>query len=309
MSTLAEDLKRKGNDSFKRGLYQQAIEDYTESLKHDSENALVYSNRSLAYTKLLDFSLALSDAQSCIQRRPQWAKGYLRKAAALEGLEQHEEVMIASVAGFKLTSERKLKKDLVDIWFRANQKLNQLPEGSIELPRGIFILSNDYQLVLAYLMRSLSGEQPLTQTTTLQCLCNCAEQMEKLLVEFGESSSSVIQEWAENLAQEVYPYTISVESKDKLTDQMSKTTRAFITFIEKEVDPALYVLLRPILGLVVLVVLNRSNILCETNTGHHSSELMNIALLQIFELSILNTDEYYSMYIGRICAILDSFIG
>lgn len=80
-------------------------------------------------------------------------------------------------------------------------------------------------------------------------------------------------------------------------------------YLDKDVDPALYPLLRPILGLVVLIVLNRTNILTECNTGHHAVELMNRSLFPLFENSILSTDEYHSMYVGRICAVLDSFIG
>ena len=72
---------------------------------------------------------------------------------------------------------------------------------------------------------------------------------------------------------------------------------------------ALYPILRPVLGLVALVVLNRTNILSECNTGHHSAELMNRALFPLFETSILSTDSYRSMHIGRLCGMLDSFIG
>ena len=57
------------------------------------------------------------------------------------------------------------------------------------------------------------------------------------------------------------------------------------------------------------MVLNRSNILTESITDHHSAELMNRALLPLFQSSILCTHDYLSMYVGRLCAVFDSFIG
>ena len=56
-------------------------------------------------------------------------------------------------------------------------------------------------------------------------------------------------------------------------------------------------------------MLNCTNILTHCNTGHYSAELINSALLPLFESGLLSTDNYYSMCIGRICAVLDSFIG
>ena len=61
------------------------------------------------------------------------------------------------------------------------------------------------------------------------------------------------------------------------------------------------------IGLVILVVLNCTNILTECNTGHHSAELMNRALLPLFESSILATNDYYSMYHNQI-AILCMYV-
>lgn len=308
MATMAESLKKKGNDSYKAGNYEQAVLEYTQSLQHDSLNVLVYSNRSLAYSKLSKYHLALQDANECVKVRPQWAKGYLRKAAALEGLSQDKGVTLASTAGFKLTSDNKLKRDFVGFWHRAQKRLHQLP-NSVELPSGICVLSEEYKNVLAYLFRSLDGVQPLTQHFAEQCLCSCADQIKVVLEEFGESSSEIILQCARYLAQEVYPYSTNPTGKTTLAKLLLESMDMFVTFFEKEVDPTLYVVLRPIFGLVVLVILNRTNILCETNTGHHSAELINTTLIKLFECSILNTPEYHSMYVGRICAVLDSYIG
>ena len=94
----------------------------------------------------------------------------------------------------------------------------------------------------------------------------------------------------------------------ELERQMTTRTDALVSFLEV-IDPDIYPILRPFLGLVVLVILNHTNLLSNTNTGHHTAELMNRFLLPLFEGSVLQTDDYYSMYVGRLCAILDSFIG
>lgn len=305
----ASTLKDEGNKLFKEGKYAEACEKYTEALKHDPKNSVIYSNRSVTHTKLKNYEHALSDAQECIKLNPQWSKGYYRKTVALEGLARYDEVMQSACKGFRLSGEGQVKRELVDKWLKANQKLNHLPEGSIELPSGILILSKDYLNVLVHLMRSIHGECPLSLELTEQCLYSCAEQIEKILMDFGEPVSPVIKEWAGCLPHEVYPYSVKPIAKLELEKQMKARSDSFVCYVNKDIDPAVYPILRPILGLVVLVVLNRTNILSECNTGHHSAELMNRALLPLFETCILSTDSYCSMHVGRLCAVLDSFMG
>ena len=302
-------LKDEGNKLFKEGKYAEAGEKYTEALKHDPTNSVIYSNRSVTHIKLKNYEHALSDAQECIRLNPQWSKGYYRKTVALEGLARYDDVMQSACEGFRLSGEGQVKRELADKWLKANQKLNSLPEGSIDLPSGILILSKDYLNVLAHLMRSINGECPLSLELTEKCLYSCAEQMEKILTDFGEPVSPVIKEWAGRLPHEVYPYSVNPVAKPELEQQMKARSASFIRYLDKDIDPALYPVLRPMLGLVVLVVLNRANILTECNTGHHSVELMNRALLPLFETSVLSTDSYRSMHVGRLCALLDSFIG
>ena len=155
-------------------------------------------------------------------------------------------------------------------------------------------------------MQSLSGERPLSLELTEQCLASCAEQAEKLLMEYGEPVDPVIKEWTKHLPYEIYPYSIKPIAKGDLEHQMKTRSDSFISYLNNSIDSTLYPVIRPILGLVILVVLNRTDILTECSTGHHSAELMNRALLPLFESSILVTNDYYSMYIGRLCAVLDS---
>ncbi len=46
---------------------------------------MLYSNRSGAYASLKDFNHALEDANKVTEIKPDWAKGWGRKGAALHG--------------------------------------------------------------------------------------------------------------------------------------------------------------------------------------------------------------------------------
>jgi stress-induced-phosphoprotein 1 len=46
---------------------------------------VLYSNRSGAYASLKDFTHALEDANKVTEIKPDWAKGWTRKGAALHG--------------------------------------------------------------------------------------------------------------------------------------------------------------------------------------------------------------------------------
>lgn len=55
---------------------------WSRALKLDSKNHVLFSNRSAAYVGLEQYKKALEDANSCIQIRPNFVKGYSRQAYA-----------------------------------------------------------------------------------------------------------------------------------------------------------------------------------------------------------------------------------
>jgi tetratricopeptide (TPR) repeat protein len=65
---------------------------YTKAIKLDPTNAVLLSNRSAALLKLKKVTKALEDAEECIRISPDWEKGYFRKAAVLEEMENFEQV-------------------------------------------------------------------------------------------------------------------------------------------------------------------------------------------------------------------------
>lgn len=88
----AERLKSEGNVAFKENRHLDAIRLYSQAIELDPENAVYYSNRSAAYLAQGDSrGKALKDAERCIELKPDWAKGYSRKAAAEHALKRFDE--------------------------------------------------------------------------------------------------------------------------------------------------------------------------------------------------------------------------
>ncbi|KRZ89094.1 Stress-induced-phosphoprotein 1 [Trichinella sp. T8] len=76
-------LKDAGNIALSQENYAEAIDLYTKAIKLDPNNYILYSNRSAAHAKNKNYDEALADAEKTIELKPDWAKGYSRKAAAL----------------------------------------------------------------------------------------------------------------------------------------------------------------------------------------------------------------------------------
>jgi stress-induced-phosphoprotein 1 len=58
---------------------------FTQAIAIQPENHILYSNRSAAYASKKDWTNALNDADKTTQIKPDWAKGWGRKGAALHG--------------------------------------------------------------------------------------------------------------------------------------------------------------------------------------------------------------------------------
>ncbi|KAH7642321.1 serine/threonine-protein phosphatase 5 [Dermatophagoides farinae] len=78
----AEELKCKANEYFKRKEYEDAIELYSMAIEKDSNNAILYGNRSFAYLKTECFGYAFTDASRAIEIDKNYIKGYYRRAEA-----------------------------------------------------------------------------------------------------------------------------------------------------------------------------------------------------------------------------------
>jgi len=87
---LSVKAKEEGNELFKQKRYVEAVERYTEAIKRDPSNHVLYTNRATAYTKLQAYSEALKDCDKCIEMNPKFIKAYLRKGAVYAATKQFQ---------------------------------------------------------------------------------------------------------------------------------------------------------------------------------------------------------------------------
>ncbi|KAI4850855.1 TPR-like protein [Aureobasidium sp. EXF-8845] len=83
---MADALKAEGNKLFAAKDFQAAAQKFGEAIELDPSNHVLYSNRSGAYASLRDWEKALDDATKTTEIKPDWAKGWGRKGAALHGM-------------------------------------------------------------------------------------------------------------------------------------------------------------------------------------------------------------------------------
>jgi stress-induced-phosphoprotein 1 len=75
--------KDQGNAAFKAKDYPRAIELYSKAIEETPADHTIYGNRAAAYQNSSQFAEAIQDADKCIELKPDWAKGYIRKGMAL----------------------------------------------------------------------------------------------------------------------------------------------------------------------------------------------------------------------------------
>jgi len=82
-----------------------------QAIKLNGSNQVYYSNRSAAYLSKKDSYNALKDAEQCIKIKPDWGKGYLRKAQAQHAMGDRQGQMQTYQAGIdKCPTDTNLRK-------------------------------------------------------------------------------------------------------------------------------------------------------------------------------------------------------
>uniref|UniRef100_A0A915ELG7 Stress-induced-phosphoprotein 1 n=1 Tax=Ditylenchus dipsaci TaxID=166011 RepID=A0A915ELG7_9BILA len=92
---LSEEEKALGNEHFRNGKYPEALKHYTEAIKRNPDNGVLYSNRAACYIKLAEFEKAVTDCDACLGKDDQNVKAYIRKGSALQGLHKYPQAIKA----------------------------------------------------------------------------------------------------------------------------------------------------------------------------------------------------------------------
>jgi L1 cell adhesion molecule like protein len=77
-AAAAEERKKEGNDLFAAGDNLGAVEKFSEGIKADPSNHILFSNRCAANLKLMRTRDAVSDGTKCTELKADWAKGWKR---------------------------------------------------------------------------------------------------------------------------------------------------------------------------------------------------------------------------------------
>ncbi|KAK5165771.1 Hsp90 cochaperone [Saxophila tyrrhenica] len=83
---MADALKAEGNKLFSAKDFNGAVDKFSKAIEIEPSNHVLYSNRSGAYGGLKNWDKALEDATKTTEIKPDWAKGWGRKGAALHGV-------------------------------------------------------------------------------------------------------------------------------------------------------------------------------------------------------------------------------
>ena len=100
--------KEKGNEFFKQGKWEEAVECYTKGLQHDSLNAVIFANRAMALLKLQKYGAAVSDCDCSIELDDTYTKAYLRRATAHLKLGKKKEALADFKKVLEFEPENKL---------------------------------------------------------------------------------------------------------------------------------------------------------------------------------------------------------
>ncbi|KKY24470.1 putative heat shock protein sti1 [Phaeomoniella chlamydospora] len=116
---MADALKAEGNKAFAAKNFDEAVEKFTQAIAIEPENHVLYSNRSGAYASMKNFNKALEDAIKTTEIKPDWAKGWGRKGAALHGQGSLIEALDAFEEAVKLDPNNAQAKSGLDAVQRA----------------------------------------------------------------------------------------------------------------------------------------------------------------------------------------------
>lgn len=123
----AESFKNQGNDLMRQEKFKSAYDCYTQAIEIDNNNAIYYSNRAAASSKLNDHQAALRDCQEAIEIDPLYSKAHGRMGLAYASLQNHQKAKEAYQKAVELDPENESYRNNLLI---AEQKLQEAAGGA-----------------------------------------------------------------------------------------------------------------------------------------------------------------------------------
>ncbi|KIP04971.1 hypothetical protein PHLGIDRAFT_36673 [Phlebiopsis gigantea 11061_1 CR5-6] len=127
LSQAVTTMKEEGNKLYKETHHAAAIQRYTMAANLASQRppweasqipreefSTILSNRSAAFYEMGDYISALVDAETVIQIRKPWSKGYFRKAKALMKLQSYQEAKETLEIGLSVEPDNQEMADMLE---------------------------------------------------------------------------------------------------------------------------------------------------------------------------------------------------
>ncbi|CAK9114983.1 Ankyrin-1 (ANK-1) (Ankyrin-R) (Erythrocyte ankyrin) [Durusdinium trenchii] len=111
----AADLKRRGNEFFAKNDHVNAIKWYSEALRVDPDNHILYGNRAAAFLGLQDAERALDDASNAVRLNGDWWKGHARQGKALQMMQEFEEAAMCFESAADLATDPHHQHELLQL--------------------------------------------------------------------------------------------------------------------------------------------------------------------------------------------------
>lgn len=137
-----QELKEQGNQAYKEGDWDKALEKYTQAIQISTEErdkAVLFKNRAAVHLKCEDFDKTVKDCTQCLELTPKDPKALFRRAQAYESLEQFEKAYadVRAVQALDpknkevqtmLERVHKVVQDLIEAKTKTSGKVQQLFE-------------------------------------------------------------------------------------------------------------------------------------------------------------------------------------
>ena len=311
--SMEKSLKEKGNECFSKQDFIGAVSFYTKAIDTCPTDHTLYSNRSISFSKQEKYKDALLDAEACIKLKANFARGYLRKCTALNGLGRYEEVLVLAQEGYKLKGSDVISQGCIAEWVLAiesifKQKILDMQEeiGPF-VPAECLVISDDYLTVLLNLVvaRFNYSTTGVPKEMMIAYLFKIFQELDRMLQLFGHKPPSIGDEWINAVfnASKLDPTTSRVPSSE--VAMLLGKSKELAMWLHNEVDHILYPLICPIICLAVIAITVRCISLNCISIDHHVVEVTTSACLVFFEKSLLSSPKYVGQHIGLYKELLE----